>query len=102
MMCGVKHKIVAAAQQLVAQPVFDQLANQPALGVPENQSRPGQFLDAEKIQLCAEAAMVAALGLFEFVQVFVELRFFYEARAVNPLHLRIAFVPLPVCAGDIE
>ena len=46
--------------------------------------------------------MVAAFGFFEFVQVFVELRFFDEACAVNPLQLRIAFVPFPVSAGDVE
>ena len=46
--------------------------------------------------------MVAALGFFEFVQIFVEFFLIDEARAVNPLHLRIAFVALPVGAGDVH
>ena len=66
-------EIVAAAQQFVAQPVFHQLANQAALGMPEDQARAGFFLDAEKIELRPEPAMVAALGFFELVEIFVEL-----------------------------
>ena len=64
-MCGVYDQIVAAAQQFVAQPVFHHLADQPALGMPENQARAGLVLNAEKIELRAQAAMVAALGFLE-------------------------------------
>ena len=46
--------------------------------------------------------MIAALGFFELVQIFVELLLLDEARAVNPLHLRIAFLALPVSAGDVH
>ena len=74
----------------------------PPFGMPENQARPGFVLNAEKIELRAELAMVAALGFFELVQIFVEFLLLDEAGAVNPLHLRIAFLPLPVGAGDVH
>ena len=70
--------------------------------MPEDQARPGFVLNAEKIELLAEPAMVAALGFLELVQVFVELFLIDEARAVDPLHLRIAFLSFPVGARDIH
>ena len=95
-------EIVAAAGQLGAQPVFHDPADDAALGMPENQARAGFVLNAEKIELRAELAMVAALGFFELVQVFVEFLLLDEARAVDPLHLRIFFLALPVGAGDVH
>ena len=44
--------------------------------------------------------MVAALGFLDAVQIFVQVRLLDEARAVDALHLRIAFFALPVGAGD--
>ena len=70
--------------------------------MPENQARAGFVLNAEKIEFRAELAMIAALGFFELVQIFVELFLLDEARAVNPLHLRIAFLAFPVSAGDVH
>ena len=93
-------ELVAAPQQFVAQPVFHQLAYQAALGVPEDQPRPGFFLDAEKIEFRPQAAMVAPLGLFQTLQILVEFRLREEARAVDALHLRVAFLALPVGARD--
>ena len=74
----------------------------PPFGMPENQAGSGFVLNAEKIEFLAELAMVAALGFLELVQIFVEFFLFDETRAVNPLHLRIFFVALPVGAGDIH
>ena len=68
--------------------------------MPENQAGAGFFLDAEKIELLPELAMIAALRFFEPMQIFVELFLCEEARGVNPLQLRIAFLALPVGAGD--
>ena len=56
---------VAALQVLVAHPVFEMLANDAALRMEEDQAGPGQFLDAEQVQLLAQLAMVALLGFFE-------------------------------------
>ena len=64
---------VAALQVLVAHPVFQLLADDAALGMEEDQPRPGQFLDAEQVQLLAELAMVALLGLFDLLEVRVQV-----------------------------
>ncbi len=95
-------EIVAAAQEFVAQPVFHDLADQAALGMPEDQARAGFVLNAEEVEFLAELAMVAALGFFELVQIFVEFLLLDEAGAVDALHLRIAFLALPVGAGDVH
>src|SRR5713226_7814656 len=95
-------QVVAALQQLFAQPVFDDLSNQAALGVPENQAGAGFFLDAEEVQLRAELAVIAALGFLNAVEMCVQLFLGEEGHGVNALQLRIAFLALPVCAGDVH
>ncbi len=42
-------QVVTAREILVAHPVLDQLTDDSALGVEENQPRPGQLLNAEQI-----------------------------------------------------
>ena len=46
--------------------------------------------------------MVSPLGLLKLVQIVVEFRLGIEAGAVNALHLRVAFLALPVSAGDVH
>ena len=41
--------------------------------MPEDQPGPGQFLDAEQIELLAQLAMVALLGFFQLLQVLVQI-----------------------------
>ena len=64
---------VAALQVLVAHPVFDDLADDAAFGMEENQAGAGQFLNAEQIQLLAQLAMVALLGFFQPFEILVQL-----------------------------
>ncbi len=66
----------------------------------EDQAGPGQLLNAEKIQLFAQLAMVALLGFFELVEVLVQIFLAEERRAVDALHLVVLFIALPVGAGD--
>ena len=70
--------------------------------MPENQSRPGQFLDGKKIELLAQHAMVAFFRLLNIVQVLVEIFFRKEGRPVNSLELRIFLVAEPVRAGNVQ
>ena len=42
-------ELIAAADALVAHPVFHDLADEAAPGVPEDEAGPGDFLDAEKV-----------------------------------------------------
>ena len=64
-------EIIAPPQKFLAQPILDNFANQAALGVPENKARAGFLLDTEEVQLGSEPAMIAPLGFFQAMQVFV-------------------------------
>ena len=96
------HQRVAALQVLLAHPVFHLLADDAALGMPEDEPRSGQFLDGEQVELLAEHAMVAPLGFLHLVHVLVEIFLAEESGAVDALQLRILFLAEPVGAGDVQ
>ena len=91
---------IAAFEVLIAHPVFHLFADDAALGMPEDQSRSGQLLDAEQVKLLAQHAMVALLGLFDGVQVLLKVLLVEERGAIDALELRIFLVAQPVGAGD--
>ena len=68
----------------------------------EDEAGAGEFLDAEEVELLAELAVVALLGLFELVEVVVEVLGGEEGGAVDALQLLVVLVALPVGAGDGE
>jgi hypothetical protein len=74
----------------------------PPLGWKKIRPGPGEFLDAEQIQLLAELAVVALLRFFKLVEVLVELLLREPGGAVNALQLLVLLVALPVGAGDRE
>src|SRR5262249_30987090 len=89
-------------QVLIAHPVFHLLAHEAALGMPEDQPRPGKLLDAEQVELLAEQAVVALPGFFDGVQVLFQVLLVEERGAVDALELRILLVAQPVSAGDAQ
>ncbi len=91
---------VSALQIFVAHPVFELLADDSALGMEEDQARAGQFLNAEQVQLFAQFAVVALLGLFQLLEVIVQVLLAEEGGAVDALQLLVMLVALPVSAGD--
>ena len=93
---------VAALQILVAHPVLELLADDAALGMEEDQPGPGQFLNAEEVELLAELAVVALLGLFDLLEVLFQVLLGEERGAVDALELLVLLVALPVGAGDRE
>jgi hypothetical protein len=93
-------ELIAAAEALVAHPVFHDLADDGAFGMPEDEAGAGELLNAEEVELLAEDAMVAARGFFKAGEVGVEILFRKERRAVDALELRILFVAEPVGAGE--
>ena len=95
-------EVVAALEEFIAEPVLDNLSNEAALGMPENEAWAGLLLDAEEIELDAQLAMIAALGFFQAMQIFVQLFLREEGHGVNALKLGIAFLPLPISAGDVH
>src|SRR5262245_21453399 len=93
---------VAASVKLVVQELLDDLANQRAVRMPQDQTRPDQVADAEQVKLRPQAPVIALLGLFLLLDPFVKLFLREERRAVDALHLLARFVALPVRAGDRE
>src|SRR5271169_2888681 len=93
---------VAAAEVLVAHPVFNLLADEAALGMPEDEAGAGELLNGEQVELLAEQAMVALLGLFELVEIVVELFLGVERRTVYALELGVLFVAQPLGSCDVE
>ena len=93
-------ELVAAAEALVAHPVFHDLADDGALGMPEDEAGAGELLNAEEVELLAQDAMVAARGFFKAGEVGVEIFLREEGGAVDALELRILLVAEPVSAGE--
>src|SRR5271165_276622 len=92
--------LVARATFFFQNVVLQKTANGGALRQPERQTRSHQITYSEKAEFFSDAAMVAAFGFFELVQIFVQLFLVNEAGTINPLHLRIAFLAFPVRARD--
>ncbi len=95
------HFLVAVITIDGAHVLFDFLPHRPTLGVPEDQAR--RFvLHVEQVVLLAQAAMVALLGLFQHVQVGVEVFLLGPGGAVDALQLLVAVVATPVGAGHLH
>jgi hypothetical protein len=92
--------LVAAAEALVTHPVLHGLADEAALGVPEDEARAGDLLYGEEVELLAEDAVVSGLDLFEVLEVGVEVLGVEERGAVDALQLLVVLVAEPVGAGD--
>src|SRR5258708_32498510 len=93
---------VAALQVLLAHPVFHLFADDAALGMPEAQSRPRQFLDRKQIELLANHAMVALLRLFHLLEEGIEIFLREKRRSVNALQLLVLLFAQPVRATYVE
>jgi hypothetical protein len=92
--------MVAAADTLVAHPVFHDFADHGALGMPEDEAGAGDLLNAEEVELLAEEAMIALGDFFEAGEVGVEVFLREEGGAVDALELGILFVAEPVGSGE--
>ena len=89
------------ARLLVAAPavVLQLLADHPALGVEDREARADLVREGEQVQLRAEAAVVAPLGLGDLVQVRLQRLLALPRRAVDALQLLVLLVPPPVRGG---
>src|SRR3546814_17574841 len=73
----------------------------PSLGMPED--RAGRFvLEMEQVEIAADLAVVAALGLFEHVQVGVLVVFGGPGRDVDALEHLVVAVAAPIGAGHFH
>ena len=81
-------RLIAAFAQSLADEVLDDAADDRALGMPEDETAAGLFLDREEIELGAELAMVAPLRFFERAEIRLEFRAVVPRRAVDALQHR--------------
>ena len=79
----------------------DRLEQRPALGVPEHDAR-AFLLEVEQVELAAELAVVALLGLLELLEVGVELLLLGERGAVDAGEHRVVAVAAPIGARDLH
>src|SRR6202012_4553871 len=81
-------------------PVLHRLADEATLGVPEDEARARDLLDGEEVELLAEDAVIARLGLLELLEVGVQIFLREEGRAVDALELLVVFLAQPIGTGD--
>src|SRR5919199_2454822 len=79
-----------------ARQVFELLAHDRSVGMPHRQARTHLFGPRIQLELASELAVVAPLGLFQAVQVFLESLLRLPRGAVYPLEHLALLVPSPV------
>ena len=95
-------KLVTAAQALVAHPVLHDFADHGAAGMPEDQARAGELLNAEEVNCFPRTRWSRARGLFQPGEVLIEILLREKRRAVDALQLGILLVAEPVGAGEAD
>ena len=93
---------VALFAKLAADEVLQLLANNRAVGRPEDQALADIFVDMEELQIAAEFSVVARFGLFLAFEVLVEFFARGKGGAVDALELLVFLVAAVICAGDGE
>ena len=86
--------------ELAADEVLQFLADDRAVGRPEDEALADIFVDVEELQVAAEFTVVAGLGLLLAVEVLVEFFARGEGGAVDALELFVLLVAAVVGAGD--
>ncbi len=98
-MCGVLTNSYPGVLVAPAGVVLHLLADHPALGVEDGEAGAELVREGEEVQLGAELAVVALLGLGEELQVRLQLLLGGPGGAVDPLELRVLLAAAPVGGG---
>ena len=93
---------VALLAELAADEVLQLLADDRAVGRPEDEALADVFVDVEKLQFLAEFAVVAGLGLLGALEVLREFFLGRKRGAVDALELLVFLVAAVIRAGDGE
>src|SRR5439155_4154832 len=94
--------LIAPLQVDVAREVLEDLPNDSALRVPDDETGAELRRKREQVELASELAVVAALGLLEAVEVVLQLLFRRPRRPVDALQLRALLVAAPVGARHAQ
>ena len=92
---------IAGRVEPAAHIVFDDAIELPALGMPED-AADRLLLHMEQVELAAEPAVVAPLGLLETEEILVELLLARPGGAVDALQLSVVRVAAPIGSGHIH
>jgi hypothetical protein len=92
--------LIPLAAEVFADEVLQLLADDRALGLPEDQALADLIVDGEEAELRADDAMVALFGFLDLLEVLVELLLVEEGGAVDALEAVGADVAVPVRRGD--
>ena len=98
---GAVDLVEASGLLLVAHVGDERLEHAPTLRVPEHRAR-CLLLHVEEIELAADLAVVALLGLFEADEVVLEVLLARPRRAVDALQHLVARIAAPIGAGDLH
>src|SRR5207253_2683789 len=93
---------VAALQILVAHPVLHDLTDAATLGMKEDQAGTGELLNAVKVELLADLAMIPLLGFLNLLKMLVQILLAEERSPIDALQTRIVLVAFPIRSGDGE
>ena len=83
-----------------AQEIFKDRTEQHPLGQPEDHTGGHILMEREQIEFLTELTVVAALGLFDTVQVFLEILGIGKGRCVDAGKHTVLFVAAPVRPGN--
>ena len=95
-------QVVAVRQVLLAPEGLDDVADVGSFRMPQHEARADHFGDTEKVELLAEAAVVAFLGFLDALQIRLEFLLVGERGAVDALEHRVLLVAAVVGTGDRE
>jgi len=82
--------------------ILNEAAELSTLGLPENETGADLVLNGEKLKLFAKFAMIAFLGLFQGVEVFLQRFLVIERGAVNTLKHIVILIATPIGSGNPE
>ena len=99
---GAEHELITGALVFGAGEVLHHPSHGGAPRMPYRQSRPQLVGEREQVELDAELAMVAALGLLQAVEMLLQCLLRLPRRAVDALEHRLVLVAPPVGAGDLH
>ncbi len=94
---GRPHLDIASGIETAPDIALDLAIESPAFGVPERRAG-GFLLEVEQVELPAEPAVIAPLGLLEAMQIVVELLSARPGRAIDALQHGVAAVATPIGA----
>ena len=94
------HRLIAVADQLFVDEVFEFAANDRPFRKPNDQTAADLRIDHEQLVPFPQNAVVALLRLFELNQIRFELFLVEEGGSVKALELDVVGVPFPVGARD--